>query len=89
MKKRDWAGQEFIAPNIIPATPNLELAKELQKVAGEESDSKIRLKDVDRGGRSIEKLLVRVNPTGSDECGDQKCCVCFQPGRAVCMDLCV
>ena len=55
MKKRDWAGKEFIAPNIIPATPNLELAKELQKVADEESDSKIRLKDVDRGGRSMIK----------------------------------
>ena len=55
MKKRDWASQGFIAPIIIPATPNLELAKELQKVADEESDSKIRLKDVDRGGRSMIK----------------------------------
>ena len=34
-------GGGYIAPIIIPATPNSELAKEHQKVADEESDGKI------------------------------------------------
>ena len=37
---------------------------------------------VERGGKSVEKHLVKVNPTGSDECGDPKCFVCSQPGGA-------
>ena len=81
-KKKDWAGKEYIAPIIVPATPNSELAKELQRVADEESDGKIRLKVVERGGKSVENHLVNVNPTGSDECGDEKCPFCAQPGGA-------
>ena len=37
---------------------------------------------MERGGKSIEKHLVNVNPTGSDECGDAKCPFCAQPGGA-------
>ena len=55
-----------IALIIIPATPNFELAKELQKVADKESDGKIKLKVVEQGWKSVESHLVRVNPTGSD-----------------------
>ena len=51
-------------------------------MADEESDGKIRLKVVERGGKSVEKHLVKVNPTGSDECGDPKCFMCSQPGGA-------
>ena len=82
IKKKSWTGGEYIAPIIIPATPNSELAKELQKVADEESDGRIKLRVVERGGSSVESQLVRLNPTGSDECGDQKCDVCPQPGGA-------
>ena len=46
----------------------------------EETDGKIRLKVVEPGGKSVEIHLVRVNPTGSDDCGGQKCEVCLQPG---------
>ena len=35
-KKKDWAGKEYIAPIIIPATLNSKLAKELQRVAAKE-----------------------------------------------------
>ena len=45
-KKRNWTGGDYIAPIIVPATPNSELAKRLQKVANEESDWKIRLRVV-------------------------------------------
>ena len=51
-------------------------------MADEESDGKIRLKVVERGGKSVENHLVNVNPTGSDECGDEKCPFCAQPGGA-------
>ena len=49
-------------------------------MAEEETDGKIRLKAVEPGGKSVEIHLVRVNPTGSDDCGGQKCEVCLQPG---------
>ena len=49
-------------------------------MAEEETDGKIRLKVVEPGGKSVEIHLVRVNPTGSDDCGGQKCEVCLQPG---------
>ena len=49
-------------------------------MAEEETDGKIRLKVVEPGGKSVEIHLVRVNPTGSDDCGGQKCEVCPQPG---------
>ena len=78
-KKRNWTGGDYIAPIIVPATPNSELAKRLQKVANEESDGKIRLRVVERGGKSVEKHLVKLNPTGSDECGVPGCVGCPQP----------
>ena len=77
-KKKDWAGKEYIALIITTATPNSELAKELRRVVDKESDGKIRLKVVKRGGKSVEKHLVNINPTGSDECGDAKCPFCAQ-----------
>ena len=49
-------------------------------MAEEETVGKIRLKVVEPGGKSVEIHLVRVNPTGSDDCGGQKCEVCLQPG---------
>ena len=55
IKKKSWTGGEYIAPIIIPATPNSELAKELQKVADEESDGRIKLRVVEHGGAVFDK----------------------------------
>ena len=73
-KKRDWGTKGgYIAPIIVPATPNSELAKSLREIAESESDSGIRFKVVEKGGITIEKMLQKSNPTKSDKCGKPNC----------------
>ena len=80
-KKRNWNKKGgYGAPIIVPATPNSELAKMLRNIADQETDKSKRFKIVERGGRTIERTLMRPNPTGSEGCQKSDCPVCTQEG---------
>ena len=78
-KKKNWNKKGgYGAPIIVPATPNSELAKILREVAEQEPDRSKRFKIVERGGRTIERTLMRPNPVGSEGCMKDDCPVCKQ-----------
>ena len=66
------------APIIVPATPNSELAKLLREIAEQEPNRSKRFKIVEKGGRTIERSLMRPNPGGSEGCEKEDCPVCKQ-----------
>ena len=67
-KKKNWATKGgYIAPIIIPATPNGELAKKIKEVT--ESESSIKFKVIEKGGITLEKMFQNSNPTASGKCG--------------------
>ena len=73
-KKRDWGTKGgFIAPIIVPATPNGELAKMLRSAAESEKESGIKFKIVEKGEMTLEKLFQSSNPTASGSCGKDDC----------------
>ena len=52
----------------------------LKEVAERETDKNLRFKIVEKGGRTIERSLMRPNPIGSEGCGKKDCPVCEQEG---------
>ena len=56
---------------IIPATEGSKLCKEMRKVAENISreNPEIVFSIVERGGISVERMLMNTNPTESNECG--------------------
>ena len=78
-KKRNWAtGGKYIAPIIIPSTPNSELANRLRKIA--ESYKEFKFKIIEKGGQSIGNMLSSANPSASNSCNKPECVMCSQPG---------
>ena len=78
-KKQTWATRGgYIAPIIIPATPNSKLAKMMQAVCDEEATPGMKFKIVERGGVTIERQLQKTNPTASVSCGKSDCDFCKQ-----------
>ena len=79
-KKKNWGTKGgFMAPIIVPSTPNSELAKMLREVAESESEAGIKFKVVEKGGMTIEKMLQNSNPTASGKCGKENCIMDNQP----------
>ena len=85
-KKKSWSTKGgYIAPIIIPATPNSELAKILRTIADQEALPNMRFKIVEKGGRRLENVLSKPNPTASDQCVRAETCVsCQQGGETNC-----
>ena len=78
-KKKNWGTKGgYIAPIIVPATPNGELAKKIREVT--ESETDIKFKVVEKGGITLEKLFQNSNPTSSGKCGKSNCFMDNQPG---------
>ena len=76
-KQQNWATKGgFIAPIIIPATPNSELMKILSEVARLEAEPGLRFRIVERGGVSVKRLIQRSNPTGQTGCESGDCPAC-------------
>ena len=74
LKKKTWSTKGgYIAPIIIPSTPDGKLAKMLRKVAEEESENGIKFKIIEKGGLTMEKMLQKPNPTASGICGKENC----------------
>ena len=81
-KKRTWytkGGYETVL--FVDATPNGELAKECQNIFKE---SGLRIKTVERAGRSIKERLVKSNPFKSRTCKETDCQVCKMNPEANC-----
>ena len=84
-KKQNWGTKGgFIAPIIIPATQNGELAKMLRTVAESEKESGIKFKIVEKGGMTVEKLFQNSNPTASGSCHKPDCIMNSQEGNKKC-----
>ena len=82
-KKRNWTGKKGRGgiPIIIPATEGGKLAKQMRLVAENVSreNPEIVFSIVERGGVSIERMLMNTNPTESVKCG-RDCVSCNQEG---------
>ena len=82
IKKKNWSRKGgYGAPIIVPATPNSELAKMLKAIADQEPNRSQRFKIVEKGGRTIERSLMKPNPIGTDECQKEDCPVCPGGGK--------
>ena len=69
LKRRNWSQKGgHVAPIIIPSTPGGILAKMMREVADAESAPGLHFKVVEKGGRRLESVLSRPNPTASDHC---------------------
>ena len=83
-KKQNWTGKKGRGgiPIIIPATEGSKLAKEMRKVAENISKENpdIVFSIIERGGISIERMLMKTNLTESEECG-RDCFCCNQEGE--------
>ena len=76
-KKYDWSTKGgCIAPIIVPATPNGELAKVLREVAEKESEVGLKFRVMEGGGRTVKSVVQKSNPTASPGCGYQDCMAC-------------
>ena len=76
-KKHDWSTKGgHIAPIIVPATPNSELANALRKVAEQEGEQGLKFKVVEGGGRTIKSIAQKSNPTATPGCGQPDCLAC-------------
>ena len=76
-KKKNWNKKGgYGAPIIVPATPAGELAKLLREIADQEPNKSKRFKIVERGGRTVERSLMRPNPAASEGCKKLDCPVC-------------
>ena len=65
----------------MAATPNSELAKMMIPIAESKSrETGVKLRIVEKGGPTIDKMLQRLNPSASEGCGKDNCKVCAQPG---------
>ena len=69
LKRRNWNQKGgHVAPIIIPSTPGGILAKMMREVADAEATPGLHFKVVEKGGKRLESLLSRPNPTASDHC---------------------
>ena len=83
-KKRNWTGKKGRGgiPIIIPATEGSSLLKEMRKVAETVSQENpdIVFSIIERGGVSVERMLMKTNPNESEHCG-RDCFGCNKGGE--------
>ena len=76
-KKHNWATRGgYIAPIIVPPTPNSELLNMLRDVARSEAQPGLKFKIVEGGGRTVKRAVQQSNPTGSNGCQGGDCVAC-------------
>ena len=76
-KQRNWATKGgFIAPIIIPSTPNSELLNILKEVAKSEAEPGLKFRVVERGGVPVKRQVQNANPTGQMGCQSIDCPAC-------------
>ena len=76
-KKHNWSTKGgYIAPIIIPATPDSELLLMLREVAETEKVNGLKFKIIEKGGKMLKHCAQRSNPTASPGCTDPNCVAC-------------
>jgi hypothetical protein len=76
-KKYTWSTKGgYIAPILVPATPNSELVHLLQKVAEEEAIPGLKFKVLETGGVTVKHKIQKSNPLASPGCIDNNCLAC-------------
>ena len=76
-KNRNWSTKGgFIAPIIIPATPDSELLHMLREVAETEAVNGLKFKILEKGGKMVKRAVQKSNPTGSPGCTSPDCVAC-------------
>ena len=83
-KKHGWGTKGgYIAPIIIPSTPDSELMNMMRKVAEEEAQPGLKFKIVERGGAMVKWDLQNTNPSSTGGCQSGDCQACKE-GRGKC-----
>jgi len=77
-KRKTWYGEKYDAVYFVQATPGSQLADQCQKVF-QRCDLKVKV--VERTGRTIKQLLVKSDPMNKGEC---KCRICAMAGKQIC-----
>jgi hypothetical protein len=76
-KQHSWATMGgHVAPIFVPPTPNSELANSLKEIAEKEAEKGVWFKIVEMGGRSVQSVLERSNPTATIGCTAADCLPC-------------
>ena len=78
-KKYSWSSKGgYVAPILIPATPNSELLHLLRKVAEEEAIPGMKFKVLETGGVTVKHTIQKSNPSASPGCTDNNCIACVR-----------
>jgi hypothetical protein len=72
-KKRNWYGINYDGVYFVQPTINGLLAKKCRRIF---QTSKLKIKVVERSGRSMRQLLTTSNPFTNGRCPNENCCVC-------------
>ena len=87
-KRKTWSTKGgYVAPIIVPSTPDGTLAKMLRDVADSEAIPGLRFKVIEKGGKRLESMLSRPHPTSFGHCirknhpkPNKQCVGCNQEG---------
>ena len=84
-KRHSWSTRGgYIAPIIIPSTPNGELLTMLRQVEEAEAEPGLRFKILENGGTKIKNIVQVSNPTASPLCQSGDCLACRGGGVGLC-----
>ena len=84
-KAKNWNKKGgYGAPIIVPATPNSELARVLREVAETQTNKSMRFKVVEKGGKTIERSMMKPNPIGGTGCNKDDCPACRTGSSKMC-----
>ena len=75
VKEKKWHGKETVL--FVQATPREELRRRVQEVCDE---SGMKVKVVERGGRTVRQFLQRSDVCSGESCGREECWMCATDG---------
>ena len=81
IKAKMWHGKENVSVLFVQATPNEELRKLLQKEA---EKAGLKIKVIEKGGRSIKSMLQKSDIEPQKSCGDINCVICKTKETGLC-----
>ena len=73
--RQEWykGGEKYESVMFVQPTKGARLQKEVQRIA---KKHKIKMRVIERGGRSVKGMLQRSNPFGKKMCGRDRCVLC-------------
>jgi hypothetical protein len=76
-KKQSWATKNgCVAPIIIHSTPNSELLYLLREVAEAEAQPGIKFNIIEKGGKTVKRMVQKSNPIATGGCIGGDCLAC-------------